>query len=198
MKFLQSIWVLALVGMVLNILTTGFVIYRHKEEFLAAGLNNNEAALDGRTYFWDFRTREIETLVAHLKTEDANLRKRKATLLEIEARAKAETEELNILRKEIIAYRDELSDLIVQIEDSEAKNLKSLATTYTNISPQAAVSILSRMDDTLVVKILSLMKPDGVGPIFEQMASTEGESGPMAERAALLSEKLRLHLSAKN
>jgi len=194
---LQSFWVMSLLGLVLNILTTGLVIYRHKEELLEAGLHRDDAALDGRAYFWDFRTREIEMLAVHLKTEIANMRKRKSALLEIEARAKAEKNELNKLREEIIAYRDELSDLIVQIEESEAKNLKSLAMTYTNISPQAAVSILSRMDDSLVVKILSLMKPDGVGPIFEQMASTQGEAGPMAERAAFLSEKLRLHLSAK-
>ena len=195
MKILQSVWFMAITGLILNFLTVGFVFYKHNDELLKFGLQRYEATLDGRAYFWDFRTREIETLVLHLKLEENDIRIKKSSLLEIENRVNAEKEALVKLRKGIETYREELSDLIVKIEKSEEKNLKSLATTYTNISPQAAVKILSRMDDTLVVKILSLMKPDGVGPIFEQMASTQGESGPMAKRAALLSEKLRLHLS---
>jgi hypothetical protein len=43
------------------------------------------------------------------------------------------------------------------------------------------------------VKILSLMKSDVVGAIFEQMSALVGTDGtPLARRAALLSEKLRL------
>ncbi len=53
------------------------------------------------------------------------------------------------------------------------------------------------MDDTTAVKILSLMKPDVVGPIFEEMSKTAGTEGPLARRAAVLSEKLRLVKSAK-
>jgi flagellar motility protein MotE (MotC chaperone) len=47
------------------------------------------------------------------------------------------------------------------------------------------------MDDTTAVKILSLMKPDTVGPIFEEMAKSDS---PVidAYRAARLSERLRL------
>ena len=196
MKILQSTWFLAIFGLVLSILTMTYSFFRHKDELLESALNANNISLDKKINYWDFRTREIETLVANLKYEERNLSEQKAILLEIEERVKVEKEDLKKLQYEITAYRDDLSKIIIQIEESEFKNLKTLAATYSNISPQAAVSILSKMDDVLVVKILSLMKPDGVGPIFEQMASTEGESGPMAFRAAHISEKLRLHLSS--
>jgi hypothetical protein len=53
------------------------------------------------------------------------------------------------------------------------------------------------MDDTTVVKILSLMKSDVVGPIFEEMAGTNGPEGTLAKRAAALSDKLRLMKATK-
>lgn len=195
MKIIQSIWFLSVLGMVLSILTIGYVFFSHKEELFAEVTETNSVSTEARGNYWDFRTREIETLVSNLKNEEKNIREKKAILLEIEERVKVEKGDLKKIKNEITAYREELSKVIIQIEENESKNLKTLASTYSNISPEAAVSILSKMDDPLVVKILSLMKPDGVGPIFEQMATTEGESGPMSVRAANLSEKLRLHLS---
>jgi hypothetical protein len=60
------------------------------------------------------------------------------------------------------------------------------------------VAIFKEMDDTTAVKILSLMKADVVGAIFEQMSVTLGSDGaPLARRAALLSEKLRLMKATK-
>ena len=79
----------------------------------------------------------------------------------------------------------------------EAKNLKSLAQTYTNLTPKAAVAIIKEMDDITVVKILSLMKADIVGPIFEEMAKSNDATNQLARRAAVLSEKLRLMKSSK-
>ena len=89
-----------------------------------------------------------------------------------------------------------LSALVIEITADESKNLKSLAATYASLSPPAAVAILREMDDTTVVKILSLMKSDVVAPIFEQMAVTPGPDGTLAKRAGALSEKLRLMKSA--
>jgi flagellar motility protein MotE (MotC chaperone) len=91
----------------------------------------------------------------------------------------------------------EITDKVVEIQADEAKNLRMLAQTYTNLTPHAAVAIIRELDDTTVVKILSLMKPDVVGPIFEDMAqSASGASD--AHRAAVLSEKLRLVRAARS
>jgi hypothetical protein len=42
------------------------------------------------------------------------------------------------------------------------------------------------------------MKSDTVGPIFEEMARQQGPDGPLARRAAVLSEKLRLMKANKS
>ena len=56
---------------------------------------------------------------------------------------------------------------------------------------------IGMMDDIMVVKILATMKPDVVAPIFEEMSKTTGPDGPLAKRAATLSDRLRLLKSLK-
>ena len=88
--------------------------------------------------------------------------------------------------------RKEISDRVIEISADEAKNIRSLSQTYANLSPRAAVAIIKELDDTTAVKILSLMKADVVGPIFEEMSKASGTDTVLAKRAATLSEKLRL------
>jgi len=90
-----------------------------------------------------------------------------------------------------------ISDKVVEIQADEAKNLRMLAQTYATLSPHAAVTIIHDLDDATVVKILSLMKPDTIGPIFEDMTQADPSSSD-GHRAAVLSEKLRLVRAQKN
>lgn len=141
---------------------------------------------------WDFWTIEIENLSNELKEQKEVLAKRSEVLDQRETRLAAEEKELATMRGEIEGLRQEISDKVTAIRADEAKNLRSLAQTYANLTPRAAVSIIRELDDVTAVKILALMKPDVVGPIFEEMSKTTGADGPLARRAALLSEKLRL------
>lgn len=146
---------------------------------------------------WDFWTIEIENLSNELKEEKAKLQKQSEGLNQREMRLTAERKELDTMRAEIEALRKEIADKVITIRDDEAKNLRALSQTYTNLTPRAAVAIFREMDDQTAVKILFLMKPDVVGPIFEEMSKTSGTDGsPLSRRAAILSEKLRL-LKAK-
>jgi flagellar motility protein MotE (MotC chaperone) len=145
-----------------------------------------------RSQGWDFWTIEVENLTTELKDEKERLRKRSDDLDQREARLAAERKELDRIRTDDEAVCAELDARIVSIRSDEAKNLHSLAQTYTNLTPHAAVIILGEMDDPTAVKILSLMKPDVVGPIFEDMARTSGPDGALARRAAAFSDKLRL------
>ena len=198
MKFLHTNWFLAILALVLNLLTTGRVIYTHHEELahsLATAVVDVPEELVGP--FWNFNSKAVDKLVAHLKEETKNLKDREESVLKIEARLEAEMVELDRIRKQIEIQRDELSKFIILIEKDEIKNLRTLASTYSNLSPLAAVSIFGEMNDNLVVKILSQMKPDVVGPIFEQMVSNVSGQDDLPQRAALLSERLRLHHAAK-
>jgi flagellar motility protein MotE (MotC chaperone) len=140
---------------------------------------------------WDFWTIEIDNLTSELKGEKARLRQQSDLLDQRAARIEAEKQELEKLRSEIGSMRREIDRRVIAINVDEAKNLHSLAQTYSTLTPKAAVAIIREMDDTTVVKILSLMKPDVVGPIFEEMAAGSGDAS-LAQHAALLSDKLRL------
>lgn len=140
---------------------------------------------------WDFWTIEIDNLSRELKEEKERVRAQQDALDARSSRIAAERQELEKVRDELTKLRDEITSKVVEIQKDESKNLKVLAQTYSTLTPHAAVAIMHELDDATVVKILSLMKPDIIGPIFEDMAQSD-PSGASAKRAALLSEKLRM------
>jgi flagellar motility protein MotE (MotC chaperone) len=146
---------------------------------------------------WDFWTIEIETLATELKEEKARLKKQAELLEQRSTRLAAEEKEFAKLRADLEGMRKQISDRFIEITADETKNIRSLAATYTNLTPRAAVAIFREMDDATAVKILSVMKADVVGPIFEEMSKTSSTDTALAKRAALLSEKLRMMKSSK-
>jgi flagellar motility protein MotE (MotC chaperone) len=152
---------------------------------------------ESRVQGWDFWTIEIDGLASELKEERARLRQQAELLNQRAARVAAEQQELAKIRTDLEAMRTEIGRKIIEVTADESKNLRTLAQTYSGLTPKGAVAILREMDDTTIVKILSLMKSESVGPIFEEMAKTSAPDGTLARRAALLSEKLRLMKSSK-
>ena len=150
-----------------------------------------------KTQGWDFWTIEVDNLASELKEEKARLAKQAEQMDQRAARLNAEQKELEQIRTNVEATRKEIGEKIIEISADEGKNLRTLSQTYTNLSPRAAVAIIREMDDMTVVKILSLMKPEIVAPIFEEMSKTPDKEGLLAHRVAVLSEKLRLLKSAK-
>lgn len=146
---------------------------------------------------WGFWTVELDNLASDLKEEKARLQKRQELVEQRETRLLAEQAELEKLRKELEAMRGEISQKIVEISTDETKNLRSLAQTYSALTPKALVSVFKEMDDTTTVKILSLMKTEVVAPVFEEMSKSAGADTSLAKRVAALSEKLRLLKAAK-
>ena len=149
---------------------------------------------------WDFWTIEMENLASELNEERARLKKQAELLLEREARLAAEEKEFAKLRADVEALRKQIAERVIEISTDEAKNIRSLSQTYTNLTPKAAMNLISELDDTTAVKIMSLMKPDVLGPIFEEMSGAAKGSTPdpaLARRAALLSDKMRLMKSSK-
>ena len=140
---------------------------------------------------WDFWTIEIENLSEELRQERERLRKQADLLDQRAARLASEEKEFAKLRADVEALRNEIHLKVIEISVDEAANLRKLSQTYANLSPRAVVAIVREMDDNTAVKIFSLMKPDIVGPIFEEMSRGSAD-GELARRAAILSEKLRL------
>jgi flagellar motility protein MotE (MotC chaperone) len=72
--------------------------------------------------------------------------------------------------------------------------LKKLAKVYSGMTPDAAATVMTKLDDAVVVKIMLSMKESETGAILETMA----KKGPAeAKRAADISEHVRLSVPAK-
>jgi len=200
MAKLKSPLVFAVLGVAISVSLGIALCWRAAAPVIVAAMANRKPPEDTekKAKGWDFWTIEIENLSTELKEGRAHLQKRADGLDQREARLALEEKELAKVRTDIERMRREIADKVIEISTDEAKNLRSLSQTYTNLSPKAVVAIFREMDDVTAVKILSLMKPDVVGPIFEEMSRTSGADGvPLTRRAAVLSEKLRLMKAAK-
>jgi flagellar motility protein MotE (MotC chaperone) len=191
MKLLSSGWALAALAALLNIATTFGLIYAHRDAILKPAVTAQDAAAAAKPRFWSFHAEEVDALISELKTERSKLVLRQTELDKVAAHIDAEKQELEKTRSDVAAMRDEITAEMPAIEDSERKNLKTLAQTYSTISPTATVSIFRELDETMCVKVLSLMKPDKVGAILQEM-TVQDKDETMLKRAARISDKLRL------
>ncbi|MGH7996948.1 MAG: MotE family protein [Opitutaceae bacterium] len=141
---------------------------------------------------WDFWTIEMENVVNELTEQKAMLRQRSAELDRRSARLDAEGRELAQVRADIETLRQQIDQRVITIRADELKNLQKLAAMYSTLDPADAVAIFRQMDDRQAVKILSLMKPDVTGPIFDAMVKPQPDGTSLAKRAAALSNDLRL------
>jgi flagellar motility protein MotE (MotC chaperone) len=197
MTTLRNPFVTAGMGLILSLAVGLFMFWRTAGHLVTQAIDLRAKALaeamPKKEKGWDFWTIEIENLSNELKEERARMRKQAELFEQREARVAAERKELAVMRDEIEGLRREIAEKVISIREDEAKNLRALSQTYANLTPRAAVAIIREMDDITAVKILFLMKPDVVGPIFEEMSKTSGTDGsPLSRRAAILSEKLRL------
>jgi hypothetical protein len=190
MKSRSPILIVALLAAVLNLGTTAGLIYLKGNKFNAAAGLLEEKPMP--VTLWSFKPGEIDGMITELKEEKQKLDSREIDLGKVEARVKSEKAELEKVRSDIEAMRDQISQTIPRIEESEAKNIKALAKTYSNVKPSAAVTIFKEMNDNTIAKILSFMKADTAGAILAEMSKDQDKEESMAKRAARISDKLRL------
>lgn len=188
MKILNSYWFLFGLAIALSLGTSEVLLFMFvKQANPAKHFMKPVAKEPTNTAFWSFRSREIEKLVSNLKTEQKEIKERETGMLDMENRVRAEKKELNDLRQNIVNYRKELSSQVIDVESNEKKNLQELAQTYSTMKPDEVVKIFAELDDVMVIKILTFMNSDTIGPIFSKMTDS-GES----KRVANLSKLIRL------
>lgn len=144
---------------------------------------------------WNFWTLEISLLSEELRKERESIGKKKAELDTLEKRLQAERAELLRVRQQIEDIRDEIQKSVVTLLESEKPNLKSLSRSYSAMKPSEAVEIIQNLNDEMIVKILSLMKPNVVAAILTQLSASSSKDPSLpkgSERAARITEKLRL------
>lgn len=141
---------------------------------------------------WSFSSEEIERLQKELEMRIAAVEARETELELYDARLKADRAEIEDVKNAVDLMKQTLLSEVVRLEASEARNLKTLSKTYSSLEPAATVSIFSELDDATVVKILFFMKPEVVGSILQQMADLGRQDEKLVQRAAKLSDMLRL------
>lgn len=192
-KILRSTWFIAVLALVLGLGTQAVVLGMRLSKLEQAPpphVVKPEEVPD--TIAFGFTASEVQLMQEELKGRLAAVAVREKELDDYELRLRAERAEIEKLKRDVEKMREDLANTVTEVQSVEQKNLKTLAATYTNITPSAALAIFREMDDETVVKILSFMKPDPVGQILEEMARpTEGRTSSAA-RAAAISNKLRL------
>jgi len=190
---------LVLLGLVLGVGTSLAIFWSASTRFVASATAARaaEAAAKLPEKPWDFWTIEMENLANDLRDERVRIKQHEEQLTQREARLNAEQQELEKTRKQIEELRAAIDERLIEVTEGESTNLKKLASTYSTLSAKSAVAIFREMDDTTLVKLFSLMKPDSVGPILEEMGKESATDAALAKRAALLSERLRLIKNAQ-
>lgn len=202
MKMLKNPAVLVFLGLFLGCGTGIGLMWQRANKVVAAVAQSRAHAADAAEAAkppepWGFWAIELDNLATDLRDEKAKIAKREEVLDQREARFAAERLELEKLRKELEIIRSEITQKMSEIKTDEAKNLRSLSQTYSALTPRGAVAIFKEMDDITVTKIISLMKPDITGPIFEEMSKSGDREANWPKRAAALSERLRVMKSSK-
>ncbi len=193
MKMLTSGWGIAFIAMLLNIGTTLALLLP-----AIGALQDPQIDIPEKTplaeRMWGFKTEAVDGLIKELQAERGKLDEEQKGVLAVQSQNAADHEELEKVRAEIKAMRAEIDGKVVEIQEQELKNLKTLAQTYSAMNPSAVVTIFKELDENMAVKVLSFMKADRVGPILGEMSkaldTATGES--MAKRAAHITDKLRL------
>lgn len=144
---------------------------------------------------WSFSSDDLRRLKRELENRLAAVEEKEASLASYEARLQSDRVEIEEIKTEVERMRDTLLKDIVEVEEWESKNLKTLADTYSKLDPDATVKIFNELDDATVTKILRFMKPATIGEILQQMALQEGGNETLIKRAARLSDMLRLSKS---
>lgn len=184
MRILQSGWFAALVGCVLYLATTVFVLSPSK--FAGAQFAQPDYSADDDPS-WRFRNPEFNQWVSQIQNEKENLDSREQQLDEWQSRLNLELQEMSVVTQTVNELQSNFDQNVIRFKAQESTNVKYQAKLVSGMSPEGAVSMIEQMSDEDVVRILFIMKPDEASLILDTLS----KAGPdQARRAALLTERL--------
>jgi len=198
MQLIQNKWLAPLLAVFIVCAVSSARIYCYLDGALNAYAASFRVDTSDYYVYWTFHTRELQQMIDSLTARAAELNQREENLNKFQERLASEKKELDEIKLQLEHFRKSIGTVLVQARSDEMKNLKGLASTYASMSSEAVVGIFNQMDDNTVVKILSLMKSDTVGPIFEAMARLPNREEQMRTRITRLSEKMRLYKQAQS
>lgn len=178
MKMLSNIWIIGFLALLFFAAPMGWIVFKEgsKPPELPETMYDKEVDGQAVAALWNTQTGYVEQVAEELKGKLKALDARAAELDQVEERIRQEREELARLQDAIVAEQQKLDDMILSIEASEVKNLRSQATVYSNMEPDAVVQVLDTMDDIDVAKILYFMEPDIQSELFAAIIAANPEA----------------------
>ena len=145
---------------------------------------------------WNTQTGHIEQLIFDLREREHRLEERLVQLKDTEDRIHNEKLELQRFQTELASMQKKLDETVLMIENEEVKNLRDMATKFSNIDPESLIKVFDVMDDIEVVKVLYFMEADAQSDIFTAMIDQAPEDLlpgmlPGPKRVAKLNEMLK-------
>ena len=187
-KLLQSRWTTALLGGVLYLTVTAYMLTPARVFSKGIPTLATEEVNHTTGPSWDYSNPEMDRLMSELTKEKAGVAQRQQQLDELATRLEVERSEINILLQSIQRTQKDFDKNVLRVQEEEALNLKKLAKVYAAMSPEGAVPILKQMEDDQIVKFMAFMKENETAPLLESFAKL-GEAE--TKRAAAMSERLR-------
>lgn len=195
MRFIQSTFFASILGALLFLGTSAMLTIRGVASIPMHPVEEDHGPVaDTKGPSWSFFNPEMDQIMADLKAERDAIASRERQLGELEARVRAEKAELEEAVKAVKRMQEMVDRSVIQIKEDEMGNLKRLAKMYAAMEPAGAARILKEIDDSVTVKIMTLMKEPETAAILEAFARL-GE--PETKRAATIAENLRVAVNAK-
>jgi flagellar motility protein MotE (MotC chaperone) len=183
-RILQSGWFVALLGCILYLATTIFVLSPSK--FAGAQfIQPDYSAEDDPS--WKFRNPEFNEWVSEIQNEKEKLDERSQQLDEWQTRLNLELQEISVATQTVAQLQATFDQNVVRFKAQDTDNVKRQAKLIAAMSPEGAVDLLSQMSDDDVVRILYMMKPDQASAILDTLSKMGVDQ---AKRAAQLTERL--------
>jgi flagellar motility protein MotE (MotC chaperone) len=183
-RILKSGWFAALLGCVLYLATTIFVLSPSK--FAGAQFIQPDYSADDDPS-WRFRNPEFNQWVSQIQDEKEKLDLREQQLNEWQTRLNLELQEMSLVTETVNQLQSNFDKNVVLYKTQEVANVKRQVKLISAMSPEGAVNMINEMSDDEVVRILFTMKPDEASLILDTLS----KMGPdEAKRAALLTERL--------
>lgn len=195
-KLLQSGWLIPLLGTLLYLGTTYFLLDPTSLKIPArAATTEDEAAVENALTGtpWDFTSPELDRMIRELKEQKEKLAARETELNEYAARLAAERAELNNVTQQVYQLQTDFNRVVTYVSQKEAETLKRQAKVFATMTPSDAARVLSEMTDDQIVRLLMFMSEEEMANILAVLAKPGPEN---AKRAAELSERLRLSVEA--
>jgi flagellar motility protein MotE (MotC chaperone) len=183
-RILQSGWFVALMGCLLYLGTTMFVLGPSK--FAGAQfLQPDYSAEDDPS--WKFRNPELNQWVSEIQNEKERLDARSQQLDEWQTRLNLELQEVSMATQTVAQLESNFDVEVIRFKAQDTDNVKHQAKLISAMSPEGAMAMINQMSDDDIVRILFMMKPDEASLILDTLSKAGVDQ---AKRAAELTERL--------